>query len=295
MAKGNVAPIIIKKVKKGGHGHHGGAWKVAYADFVTAMMAFFLLLWLLNATTDEQKQGIADYFTPASLSRQTSGSDGVMGGTTFSPEGAATNQSARVGMTVTIPSEGTDADTTGPNGGPATEEQLAELLAKREKEQFEAAEQALRQAIEQVPDLRELAKNLLIDETPEGLRIQLVDQKGKSMFALGRAEMHAHTRKLIALVADAVAQLPQEIAIKGHTDAAPFVTKSGYSNWELSTDRANASRRALVQAGLAPERISSVAGRADQEPLKPRAPFDPQNRRISIILLRQNPVTKASN
>jgi chemotaxis protein MotB len=296
MASGDgVAPIIVKKIKKGGHGHHGGAWKVAYADFVTAMMAFFLLLWLLNATTDEQKQGIADYFTPASLSRQTSGSGGVMGGTTFSPEGAATNQSARIGMTVSIPSEGTEADTTGPNGGPATEEQLEDLLAKREKEQFEAAEQALRESIEALPDLRELAKNLLIDQTPEGMRIQLVDQKGKSMFAMGRADMHPHTRKLIALVANAIARLPQEIAIKGHTDAAPFVTSNGYSNWELSTDRANASRRELVKAGLAAERVSSVAGRADQEPLKPKRPFDPQNRRISIILLRQNPTATAAN
>ncbi len=274
MAGGDKAPIIIKKVKKvAPAGHHGGAWKVAYADFVTAMMAFFLLLWLLNVTTDEQKRGIADYFSPASLARQTSGSGGVLGGTTLSAEGAMDEESV----------------TKGHEEGALDEEQLEDLLAKREEEQFAATEEALRQAIESVPELQALAENLLIDQTPEGMRIQIVDQAKKSMFPIGRAEMYDHTEKLLSLVADAIAQLPQKIAIKGHTDATPYVTDNGYSNWELSTDRANSSRRALVRAGLPSERIDSVAGRADQEPLRPDRPFDPQNRRISVILLRENP------
>jgi chemotaxis protein MotB len=294
MADGEQAPIIIKKVKKGGHGgHHGGAWKVAYADFVTAMMAFFLLLWLLNATTDEQKRGIADYFTPASLSRQTSGSGGVLGGTALSDAGAMTSQRSEVGLTISVPSEESESQTEDPQDGGGThepdEEEIEDLLAKREEEQFAAAEAALRQAIESVPALQAMAQNLLVDQTPEGMRIQIVDQAGKSMFPSGRDAMYEHTEQLLALVADAIAQMPQRIAIKGHTDAAPFVTDNGYSNWELSTDRANSSRRALVDAGLPPERIDSIAGRADQEPLKPDKPFDPQNRRISIILLRESP------
>ena len=283
---GENSTIIIKKIKKGGHGHHGGAWKVAYADFVTAMMAFFLLLWLLNATTDEQKKGIADYFSPASISRQTSGSGGVMGGTVMAPEGALTSQAAPIGVPDTLPSP--DGHSEGETEtAPVDDETLDELLARREEEQFAAAEEALRQAIESVPSLQPLSQHLIIDRTPEGLRIQIVDKAGKSMFPLGRSKMFAHTRSLMKLVADAIAQLPQQIAIKGHTDAAPFVSNDGYSNWELSTDRANASRRALVQAGIPPERVASVAGRADQEPLLAEKPFDPQNRRISIILLRE--------
>jgi flagellar motor protein MotB len=197
MADGNNAPIIVKKIKKGGHGgHHGGAWKVAYADFVTAMMAFFLLLWLLNATTDEQKQGIADYFSPASLSRQTSGSGGVMGGSTMAPDGALTDQRAPVGLTVSIPSAITERDDHGETEGQPNEaleeESIDEALAKREDEQFAAAEQALRQAIRDVPELQQLAQNLLIDRTPEGMRIQIVDQAGKSMFPLGRSNRAAY-------------------------------------------------------------------------------------------------------
>ncbi len=289
MSNNNAAPIIVKKVKKVAGGHHGGAWKVAYADFVTAMMAFFLLLWLLNVTTDEQKRGIADYFSPASLARQTSGSGGILGGTTLSPEGAMTSQRSQVGLTLVLPSSETESAETGPKDGTPDDAQLEDHLARREEEQFAAAEEALRQAIQTVPDLKVLSKNLLIDRTPEGMRIQIVDQAGKSMFPIGRAEMYGHTQQLLTLVADAIAQLPQRILIKGHTDATPYVTDSGYSNWELSTDRANSSRRALVKAGLTADRIDSVAGRADKEPLKPDQPFDPQNRRISIILLRENP------
>ena len=287
----NTPIIIIKKIKKGGHAHHGGAWKVAYADFVTAMMAFFLLLWLLNVTTDEQRRGIADYFSPASLSRQSGGAGGVMGGTVIAPDGAMSSQSAPIGMSEAIP----DTESESEMEAEVDEESFEEMLAKREEEQFAAAEEALRAAIDDVPELREMAKNLLIDRTPEGMRIQIVDQAGKSMFPLGRASMFDHTLQLLNLVADAIKDLPQQIAIKGHTDAAPFVSKNGYSNWELSTDRANASRRALVAAGLPAERIASVAGRADQEPLLVEKPFDAQNRRISIILLRDAPRTKAPN
>ncbi|MDH3920649.1 MAG: hypothetical protein OEU25_21005, partial [Rhodospirillales bacterium] len=193
MAGGDKAPIIIKKVKKiAGGGHHGGAWKVAYADFVTAMMAFFLLLWLLNVTTDEQKRGIADYFSPASLARQSSGSGGILGGATLSAEGAMRSQRSQVGLTLELPSSDEESVTKGHEEGALDEDQVENLLAKREEEQFAAAEEALRQAIESVPELQALAENLLIDQTPEGMRIQIVDQAKKSMFPIGRAEMYDH-------------------------------------------------------------------------------------------------------
>jgi chemotaxis protein MotB len=313
----NARPIIIiKRVKKAAHAHHGGAWKVAYADFVTAMMAFFLLLWLLQATTEEQKLGIADYFSPASVSRSKSGSGGMMGGRTFTEKGANPHDQSTVGVGVQIqlPTNLPDQDdvddtqesttakkTTGgedeatPENAEASEqaeaERIEEMLAKREEEQFAQAEEALRQAIETVPELKNLADNLMIDQTAEGMRIQIVDQEGKSMFPSGSAKMYDHTRKLIALVVDAVKQMPQQVAIKGHTDGAPFVNNEGYSNWELSTDRANSSRRALLAAGLPAGRIASVIGLADTEHLDKDDPLSPRNRRISIILLRENPVT----
>ncbi len=298
--------IIIKRAKKAVHAHHGGAWKVAYADFVTAMMAFFLLLWLLQATTEEQKLGIADYFAPAGVARNTSGSGGLLGGRTFTKKGANPSDQTPVGVIIKLPTNPPDWDNTGdPVENTATEEtgaggreggapeqpneaELEEMLAEREAEQFAEAERALRAAIEGVPELESLVDNLVIDQTSEGMRIQIVDEKGKSMFPSGSARMYEHTRKLIALVVDAVATLPQRIAVKGHTDAAPFVNDNGYSNWELSTDRANSSRRALIEAGLPPARIASVVGLADTQHLDEDNPLSPRNRRISIILLREN-------
>ena len=308
MAVAGNAPIIIKKVKKGGHGHHGGAWKVAYADFVTAMMAFFLLLWLLNATTDEQKQGIADYFTPASVSKNFSGGGGVMGGKTLSKEGVMARDRSAVNVTISIPSDNpvTEPDNQGDEMGKAPEkyeenpppllerEQIEEMMAIEEQQQLEAAEESLRQALEAVPELKELSENLIIEQTTEGLRIQIVDQAKYAMFPLGSAQMYDHTKALMKLVVEAIGDLPQEVAIKGHTDATPYRNDQGYSNWELSTDRANASRRALIDAGLAAERIESVAGRAAQEPLIEEDPFSPQNRRISILLLRENAMPRTA-
>ena len=311
--------IIIKKVKKVAHAHHGGAWKVAYADFVTAMMAFFLLLCLLQATTEEQKLGIADYFAPASVSRSKSGSGGLMGGRTFTKRGASPHDQSPVGVGVMIqlpsspPDQGDIDDTqesatagktsvgSGDESVPedaeaierAEAERIEEMLVRREEAQFAKAEEALREAIESVPELQGLIDNLLIDQIPEGMRIQIVDAEGKSMFPSGSAKMYDHTRKLIRLVVDAVKQLPQQIAIKGHTDGAPFLNVQDYSNWELSTDRANSSRRALLAAGLPGGRIASVIGLADTEHLDPDDPLSPRNRRISIILLRETPVAAA--
>ena len=281
----NEPPIIIKKVRKSRpHSHYGGAWKVAYADFVTAMMAFFLLLWLLNVTTDEQRKGIADYFSPNLVSDSRSGADGVLGGQTILTDGAMRSDHAPPNLVIDLPRLGeTEFDPE------ELSEEAARLLAEQEETRFQDAESALRQAIQDVPDLNQLAENLIIDRTPDGMRIQIVDRERLSMFPLGSSEMLEHTEKLMILVAEAIRRLPNKIAITGHTDATPYLRQGGFSNWELSADRANASRRALLAAGLPENRIASVIGKADEEPLLTEDPTSPRNRRISIVLLHETP------
>jgi len=290
--------IIIKKVKKGGHeAHHGGAWKVAYADFVTAMMAFFLLLWLLNATTEEQRRGISDYFSPASVSHSQSGAGGLLGGRAISVPGAQVSGTSTPSVNVPLtPSEGESAaDERGSESGGAVksqrktaEEEAAERAAQQEEQRFSDAEKELKEAIQKAPELKGLEENLLIDKTPEGLRIQIVDQEGKPMFALGSAKPLDRTVILLKKIAEVVQKLPNRLSVTGHTDALPY--KGGnpnYSNWELSSDRALASRRALVDSGLTQDRMAMVVGRAAEEPLVPEDPNSPRNRRISIVILRQ--------
>ncbi len=281
MEAGHNQPIVInKKVKKGdGHGHHGGAWKVAYADFVTAMMAFFLLLWLLSTTTDEQRAGIADYFTPTtSTVSATSGAGGILAGQTFSDSGARIGEGGTPSAVVEL----------NPPTRQAKEKDIEELAAKREQENFEKALQALDKAITDSPELSDLRNNIQIDMTPEGMRIQIVDQEGGALFRAGSAEMNARTRELISQIAKVVEGLPNDISISGHTDATPF-NRGNYSNWELSSDRANASRRELITSGINPSRIVQVVGKADQEPLVEEDSFLPQNRRVSIVLRRAAP------
>lgn len=315
MAGGNEQTIIIKKKKKhGDHAHHGGAWKVAYADFVTAMMAFFLLLWLLNVTTDEQRRGIADYFDPASISRESSGAGGVLGGLTVGSPGQLSSPSSRYSMDRSLPGrpeaaedsntldEGAAEDAVDPEsevaehpyaslGNEAEVEDLnadeaRELLEAIEEQQFEAAERQLREAIARDPELAELAENLLIDRTPEGLRIQIIDRDRYSMFPLSSARMYERTRQLLGLVARAIADMPNRLAISGHTDATPFAEGADYDNWDLSADRANESRRALAEAGVDPNRVARVVGLSDTDLLMSDEPSNPRNRRISIVLLR---------
>ena len=287
MADTEQQPIIIKKVVKGGHGHHGGAWKVAYADFVTAMMAFFMLLWLLNVTTDEQKSGIADYFSPASVSQSSSGSGGILGGETMAADGAMISQNGVPTVVMSIGPGDQEVDDQIEPAPELSDQELEAETARREQEKFDAAVEALNKAVSQSPDLADLSHNLLIDNTPEGLRIQLIDNEGRSMFQSGRAELPDRTRALLEKIAKVVQRLPNKIRIAGHTDATPYHHDAGYGNWELSADRANASRRALLLAGLSPDRIDQVTGKAAQDPLLPDDPTAPSNRRISIILLRE--------
>lgn len=296
------APIIIKRVKKHAAAHHGGAWKVAYADFVTAMMAFFLLLWLLNATTEEQKLGISNYFAPASPSATKSGSGGPLGGLSLSVEGPMQSASSPVGVVVSIPrpaeTEMEDAEETDDNpfsipeeelleNGGLSEEELGERFAEIEEAEFAKAENALRQAIAETPELKGFSNNMVIDRTPEGMRIQIVDQTQVSMFPRGSSAMYQHTKALMEQVAKVIGNLPNRIAITGHTDATKYANPDGYGNWELSTDRANASRRALLDMGLPARRIALVMGKSDREPLIKDNPKDPRNRRIGIVLLHE--------
>jgi chemotaxis protein MotB len=286
----NDGAVVIKKIKKGGHeGHHGGAWKVAYADFVTAMMAFFLLMWLINTTTPEQKRGIADYFAPESVSRSESGTGALLGGTSAANDGAAGQGSLAVKTQLRPPSteEKSEINSKGKDNADGS------ASSGRSNAQNAAVEQAtarLRQAMQDKPDLAELSKHILIDDTPEGVRIQLVDQDGRSMFEPGRAEPKPHAQRLLQEVAKVVQALPNRIAIAGHTDGGSFQGPGGYSNWDLSAARANASLKVLLDSGMGQDQAAEVSGKAGSDPLYPDNPMASANRRISIVLLREAPV-----
>ena len=313
----NAAPIIIVRKKKGGHdeAHHGGAWKVAYADFVTAMMAFFLLMWLLNSTTQEQRSGISNYFAPASIARTASGAGGVLGGQTITLDGPQRGRGAPLGVPEPMPpkdGENTQelvqvAGSTGPgtwqtenpdgsgqandseiSGRKPSEEELNTILRKREDKTFDMVRKAIKRALATLPGLRNLADHLILESTEEGLRIQIIDRDKKSMFARGSSVPYQYTRQLLEVVAHAIARLPNKIIIAGHTDAIPYTRGASYSNWELSTGRANASRRALTRFGVPKQRFARIIGKAATEPLITGDPRDARNRRISITLLRQN-------
>jgi chemotaxis protein MotB len=295
MAIGADRPILIKKVKKvSGGGHHGGAWKVAYADFVTAMMAFFLLMWLINTTSPEQKRGIADYFAPASVSETTSGSGGILGGTSLGDDGAKSNGSQAIveQMAPESPPTTRDGSSDNPQSAKlesASEEALRKELQHREEDSFASAAQSLRQALQDMPELAELSKQILIDQTPEGLRIQLVDQDGRSMFKEGAAAPNDRARILLRAIAKIINQLPNRITISGHTSANSDGSKSG-SDWGLSSGRADQARQILQGAGVDPDRVYQVSGKANSDPLYPDDPTLAGNRRIAIILLREAPV-----
>jgi chemotaxis protein MotB len=302
--------IIIRKKKKGGHAaHHGGAWKVAYADFVTAMMSFFLLLWLLNVTTSEQRAGLAEYFSPAGISRnESSGAGGMFGGQsiTSASGGEMADRSPPSNQEATIPTIGQgeegDEDVSGTGQGETAksqtnaekgaeaaskEVQAMAAAVKQEENVFKLAEQELRRAIQESPGLQAFAGQIVIDRTPEGLRIQITDRDKLSMFPSASAVPYERGRDLMMMIGKVIAQVPNKISIAGHTDATPFTAGSRRDNWSLSTERANTSREYLVKAGVDENKVVRVSGLADREPFTAN-PMDPRNRRISIVLLRKS-------
>ncbi len=265
-------PIVVKRVKKGAHGAHGGSWKVAYADFMTAMMAFFLLMWILQTATEEQKAGIAEYFTSGSvLDSSTSGGETILTGGLESLETAPAPQA--------MPFAGFD----GSNEFPVSEKQ--ERLIKKERELFDRARIALEEAMRSDASLTELFDSLVISETREGLQIQLVDQLNHPIFISGTDVLTPNGNRLTGLLARVLKQMPHSLAIEGHTDAVPFSGREGYSNWELSSQRALAFRRTLIGLGIKDKQIARVIGKASTQPFLKNDPEAPQNRRISIMLL----------
>lgn len=264
-------PIIVKKVRKATHAHHGGAWKIAYADFVTAMMAFFLLMWLLGSTTKAERQGIADYFqNPWKVS--------LMGG---SGAGDATSVLKGGGEDLTR-STGQVKKT---NNG---RRRIVTRVAEQDRGDLSSLGRRLRQLIDASPLLRQFKNQLRIDLTSEGLRVQIVDSENRPMFASGSDVMEPYARQILQQIVPVIDKLPNRISITGHTDATPYAPNPrGYTNWELSADRANAARRAMVQAGLAPGKVVRVTGLAASVPLERADPKAPVNRRISIIVLNK--------
>ncbi|MCI5050037.1 MAG: OmpA family protein [Rickettsiales bacterium] len=267
-------PIIIKKIKKGGHGHHGGAWKVAYADFVTAMMAFFLLLWLLSSADEATLEGIAEYFTPTIGVRDSMGI-GFQGGTTTATEGVKKDDAAPPGIVQgQVPQ------------GPISEEPKDTMIeAEKDAKLFEKAEEAIKKAFESDPTLREMADNIIVEQSPEGLKLEVMDSDKFPMFDPGSARLTQFGRKILGRMTKIIEELPNFISLTGHTDASPG-SRADYTNWELSADRANAARRYMLTAGLDPDRPRKVVGKAATDLLLPNDPKSPRNRRITLILLR---------
>lgn len=276
-------PTIIKRKKiYKADGHHGGAWKVAYADFVTAMMAFFLLMWLLNATTEEQRKGIADYFNPTiPISRISGGgSDGLNGSSIFSEDTyAKMGTGANRKQTVENPAYGD-----GKANEAETQTSDAEELAKQAEENEIASElQSLKESLSE--ESRQLSEHLMIKMSPEGIVLEITDSESTPLFPLGRSEPSETMMQLIDVVAEAFGEFDNEIKIVGHTDSHRYRNGAIYDNWNLSADRANAARRLLNRAGIPGDRIREVSGKADTDPLVQNDPQAAQNRRISITIL----------
>lgn len=261
---GDKRPIVIRR-KKVVHAHHGGAWKIALADFMTALMALFLVMWILSVSDDETRRSVAEYFSTPLISAMTSGD--------------------RSGSTQVIPGGGPDP--THSDGERARIDILQHSRpSAQERRFFNDLQERIERAIEQDPELRHLRSQMRFDLTREGLRIQLLDTEQRPMFELGSDQVAPYMRNLLRTMAPLLNELPNDLSISGHTDSVPYAGGfRGYSNWELSNDRANASRRELVAGGLDPDQLLRVSGFADRVRLPDTAPTDPVNRRIELVVL----------
>ncbi|CAO5679073.1 MAG: Motility protein B [Holosporales bacterium] len=293
---------VIKKIfKKAAHGHHGGAWKIAYADFVTAMMAFFLLMWLINSISIEQKKGIADYFTPnvSKLKSKPSG-EGALAGKNMDGQaltdmtGSVTDEENNTENQKKFNSNSDKLNNEDNTGGKRSDLGESKEMDKaeepeEEKQKIKAlieTQEQIKKALEASVALKTLANQVLFEMTPEGMNINIVDKDNRSMFPPGNFEMYDYMRNVLTEIAGTIREKPNKIGISGHTGSAQFSDTKNYSNWELSADRANASRRVLESAGIVSERIEYVKGREGKDPLKKENPDAPENRRITITLLK---------
>jgi chemotaxis protein MotB len=288
MARGNskdeaLAPIIIKKVKKGGHAAHGGSWKVAFADFATAMMAFFLLMWLMGSTTQEQKGAISEYFNnPSAIA----GTSTLPSPTSIQGPGGASTSMIQLGGGMQLHTDAATEDGP-PKQADAIDPDEAEKKAEAiDRERLNSLMEELKKAIDAREALAKFKDQILLDITPEGVRIQIVDHDRRSMFPLGSSKLEDFSTKILFELANLIKEVPNRISISGHTDIKPYVANN-YSNWELSADRANAARRALVIGGLPQEKVGRVVGLASSVLLDSAVPDSPVNRRISIIVMNR--------
>ncbi len=274
-----VQPIIIKRVKKGGHAVHGGAWKIAYADFVTAMMAFFLLMWLLGSTTEGDKKGIADYFNSPLKIAMLGGAGS--GDASSIIRGGGTNLAESVGQAKKGASETAEVK--------ARKKAIRTAQAAAERSQLKVLKEKMEEIIANDPRLAQYKSQIQLDLTAEGLRIQIVDDQNRPMFDSGGSEVKGYMRDLLQSIGAVLSAVPNKLTIEGHTDALPFSSGDrGYSNWELSADRANASRRELIAGGLPGEKMLRVQGMAASMLYEPESPESPLNRRISIIVMNRD-------
>jgi chemotaxis protein MotB len=268
-------PVIVKKIVVAGDtAHHGGAWKVAYADFVTAMMAFFLLMWLLGATTEKQRKALADYFAPTLVpsKQDTAGGDGLFGGESIVSADRYPNRAGQTGTrAMTLPRDA--------KGGPK------EASGRQtDVKNFNAVQRAIAMKLQRDRGLKALAGTVRFTETRDGLRIDLIDEADYAMFALGTDVLTGRAAQLIEVVAASVAPLPNALTVRGHTDATRWTRDPAMNNWRLSVARAETVRQAFAASGVEPWRFTRIEGVADREPYDPRARGGASNRRVSLTL-----------
>ena len=278
-AGSNQPPIIVRKIIMEQHaGHHGGAWKVAYADFVTAMMAFFLLMWLLGATDEKQRKGLADYFAPTlvHMREKSAGSDGLFGGDSLTSKDNYPHVAAQTGSkSITIPRDAT-----------GTQDDKGKSSRSVKKIDAKEFEKRLLEQLKKDPEKLALLKNIRFTDTEEGLRIDLIDEADFSMFALATDSLNPKARILIGEVAKIIDAVEELLVIRGHTDSLPYASGKSMNNWLLSSARAEATRKEMVLQGISHSRIARIEGVADTEPYNPQDRMDDRNRRISITLKR---------
>ena len=298
-----LAPIIVKKIAAAHAGAHGGGWKIALADMMTAMMAFFLLMWILGATNDSQRKSVADYFKPASQSVITmgalAGSNGIMGGRSIiDPDGfpfSAKQTSAlnmvtprsQGGPTENDPSpNGSDSKESGQDGDPG-KKSAAAAAAAADAANFEKMEKEIKEALAKNPKLDKLKDQVQFARDKDGLRIEIIDKADFAMFGLGTTTMTPRAQALLTEVSKTLAALPNKVAIRGHTDSVQFANTDDRNNWSLSAERAEETRKIIEKKGIPGNRFAKIEGVADTAPYNPNDPKDPRNRRISITVMNQ--------